>query len=71
MKRALKYWIKERQNPQTGTYYVAWGQLSKSKARCMETSLYGENIMHSFDTETAYKNKIAALIKSGESVQIA
>jgi len=63
-----KFWIKERHNPQTGIYYVACGQLTKNDARKNEKSLYGENIMHPFDTEEDYKKKISELQKSGERI---
>lgn len=68
--RSYPYWIKERYNPQLGTYYVACGQMSKTAARRMETrSLYGDNVMLRFETEDAYKSKLDALSKAGEKVQ--
>jgi len=67
---ATKYWwLKERDNPQLGTYWVACGKLSKTAAKRMEYSLYGCNIMHSFETETAYLERIEELKKQGERVQ--
>ena len=66
---AKKWYIKERHNPQLGTYYVACGQMSKAEAKRYENSLYGENVMHSFETEDAYKKRLAELRKAGESVQ--
>jgi hypothetical protein len=67
--RIFKYWIKERHNPQLGCYYVGLGQLSKTAARKYERPLYGENIMHSFDTESAYQARLDELRAAGESVQ--
>jgi len=54
----MKYYIKERHNPQTGVYYIACGKLFKKEANKMENSLYGFNIMIPFDTEQAYKGAI-------------
>ncbi len=62
----MKFWIKERDNPQLGTYWVACGQLSTAAAKRKESSLYGFNIMHRFDTEKAYKARLSKLRKSGE-----
>ena len=63
------WWIKERHNPQIGTYYVACGQLSLRDARRYEKPLYGDNVMLRFSTEAAYREKLAALTKAGERVQ--
>lgn len=63
------YYIKERHNPQTGIYYVAYGQLSKAAAKRKESSLYGSNVMLRFDTEAEYQAKLAELKKKGERVQ--
>ena len=57
----MKYYIKERHNPQTGVYYVACGQLSKTAAKKKENSLYGYNTMIPFDTEQEYLAKLADL----------
>jgi hypothetical protein len=64
-----RFWIKERHNPQLGTYYVAEGQLSMTAARRKESSLYGTNIMHEYATEADYNAKIAELKKLGRTVQ--
>ena len=69
MRNKKPFWIKERYNPQLGTYYVACGQLSKAAAKRKERSLYGENVMHSFDSEDAYKARIRELRKKGAEVQ--
>lgn len=63
-----KFYIMERQNPQTGVYYVAMGQLSKAEAKKHEKPLYGYNIMHSFGTEEEYSAEIFALKTAGERV---
>lgn len=67
--RAKKFWIKERNNGQTATYFVLCGRLFKKEARAKESTLAGFNVMHSFDTEEAYKARIAELKKAGEHVQ--
>lgn len=70
MKNKQSFWIKERYNPQTGTYYVARGQMSKSEAKQVEKDcLYGRNKMLEFKTEEDYINKIRELQLSGERVQ--
>ena len=64
-----KFWIKERHNPQLGVYYVAHGQMSKTAAKKHESSLYGDNYMHAFDTEEAYQAELARLKKEGQRIQ--
>lgn len=50
------FWIKERENPQLGTYFVAMGQISMKTAHAYETgTLYGFNTMHRFATKEAYE----------------
>ena len=68
MRGQKKWWVKERQNPQLGTYYVPYGQLSKRDAAARERSLYGYNVMWPFATEAEYRKRIAELKKSGENV---
>jgi hypothetical protein len=63
------WWIKERQNPQLGTYYVAMGPLSIQKAMRSERSLYGHNYMHKFESEAAYLNRVEWLKHNGYRVQ--
>lgn len=63
-----KYYIKERDNPQLGTYFVACGQMFKAQARRYENPLYGSNVMHGFDTKEAYEKRLAELREQGESV---
>lgn len=68
MKTKLKFWIKERHNPQTGTYFVAMGQMSNAAAAKHNNCLYGDNIMHPFATEAEYSTKLAELRRT-ERVQ--
>ncbi len=63
------FYIKERDNPQTGTYYVAKGQMTKKDAKQAENSLYGSNTMLAFATKEEYDAKLAALKAAGERVQ--
>lgn len=67
-KRTKSWWIKERNNPQLGTYYVPCGQLSKTAAMAMERSVYGENCMREYRTEREYMDALEALRKQGENV---
>lgn len=64
----MKWWIKERQNPQLGTYFVPMGQLSKTRAMAHEDTLYGTNVMHSFDTEGQYRQRLAQLKEEGAKI---
>lgn len=41
----MKYYIKERHNPQLGVYYVALGQLSKKEVGRKERASYGMNVV--------------------------
>ena len=61
MKTIKPYWIKERNTPQLGTYYVPYGQMSRAKAKKHEKSLYGYNIMHAFKNEAAYLARLTKL----------
>ena len=67
-KSRLNWWIKERDNPQRGTYWVACGQMSKTSAKRQESSLYGSNTMHGYATEADYNARLAELRKTGERV---
>lgn len=68
--KAMKFWIKERNNPQVGTYYVREGQLSKREAaKIVSGTLYGSNRMIPFDTEAEYQAHIEYLKENGERVQ--
>ncbi len=46
-----QFCIKERQNPQLGTYFVQMGWLSQKEIKACEKAIYGRNIVHSFKTE--------------------
>ena len=63
-----KFYIKERDNPQLGTYYVAEGQLTKKDARAKERSLYGANYLHQYETEQEYNAAIEKLKKDGKRI---
>ena len=68
-KRPKQWYIKERHNQQLGTYYVACGQMTEREAsRWVIHSLYGENVMHGFESEQEYKSRIAELRKAGKKV---
>lgn len=70
MAKNQPWWIKERSNPQLGTYFVLCGQMSAKEARTEERgSLYGSNTMLRFDTEAAYRAKATELRDAGERVQ--
>jgi len=45
---AKKFWLKQRHNPQLGTYWVKCGQLSVREAKSQERTLYGQNAMHPY-----------------------
>lgn len=64
-----KFWIKERQNPQTGTYFVPMGQMTKAEAKKYEKPLYGKNIMHSYESQEAYNITLDLLKKNGSRVR--
>lgn len=66
--RKQLYWIKERRNPQSGTYYVLMGILSgrEAKRNCM--TIYGTNIMHAFSSLSDYEAEIARLKQVGATV---
>lgn len=62
------YWIKERENPQTGTYFVAMGQMETEAALDHEKTIYGKNTMHRFLTEAEYEGRLKQLEKQNERV---
>jgi len=64
----LSYWIKERRNPQTGTYWVPYGQLTAAEARRRESTLYGDNKMHRYRSMKAYLAALKLLREQGERV---
>lgn len=44
----MKYYIKERHNPQTGVYYTALGKMPATKAKASENTLYGCNYVYGY-----------------------
>lgn len=68
-KRPKSWWIKERNNPQLGVYYVACGQLSWTEAKRNEKPLYGSNRMLQFASEADYNGALERLRKEGKRVQ--
>ena len=69
MRAPKKYWIKERDNPQHGKYFVLCGQMSKTAAAKAENTKYGCNTMHAYGTEAEYLAQQKYLREKGESVQ--
>lgn len=65
------YWIKQRCNPQIGTYHIAQGQRPVKDVRADEKggSLYGSNVYLRFDSKEAYEAKIEALKAAGEKIR--
>lgn len=64
-----KFWyIKERVNPQLGTYYIALGNISVKEAKQKEKSLYGDNYIHKFNNEKEYNDKLDELNKEGNII---
>lgn len=69
MAKGIKlFYIKERENPQLGTYFVPMGQLSKTEARGYESPSYGYNTMHQFENEELYTQRIKELKKQKKRV---
>ena len=64
----MKYWIKERRNPQLGTSYSYFGQLTLREAKRYESTLYGFNVMHPFPSPEAAAAELARLKEAGERV---
>jgi len=62
------YYIKERVNPQTGTYFVLKGQLTKKEVKKEEESIYGTNIMHEYKTNQDYNAAINTLLNKNEKI---
>ncbi len=65
----MKFYIKERTNPQTGTYYVACGKMSRAQLKKAESPIYGSNAMTGFATKAEYEARLAQLRASGARVQ--
>jgi hypothetical protein len=68
MSKPKYYWIKERHNPQLGTYYVLCGQLTVKEAKLRERSIYGSNAMHKYATEKEYDDAVDLIMERGERV---
>lgn len=68
-KTTKPFWIKQRNNPQLGTYYVAMGRMSKTAAKGHGKSIYGSNKMLEFATEAEYKAKIEQLKSEDARIQ--
>jgi len=66
--RSLKYWIKERHNPQSGIYYVPMGRMTLAEAKRHEKPLYGTNYMDSFCNESDYSARLAELRAKGAKI---
>ena len=66
MAARLSFWIMERINPQTGTYYKDCGQLRVVDARKKEQCLYGAAIMHRFSTEAEKDARVQELKEANE-----
>lgn len=64
------WWIKERLNPQLGTFYVGCGQLAKTVARDMESPIYGGAIMHRYPDWKSYDKRLRELRKNGSRVHL-
>lgn len=62
------YYIKERHNPQLGTYYVRCGQMTKKEAKQHTTPGYGYNVMMEYKTEEEYQEAINTLVEKGERI---
>ena len=62
------FFIKERDNPQLGIYFVLMGKMPEKDAKKMERSAYGVNSIHRFETFKEYMIKVESLIKQGARV---
>lgn len=66
---AKKYWyIKERHNPQNGVSFTPLGNISKSEAKKHEKTIYGQNIIHKYESLEVYQTEISRLIANKEKV---
>lgn len=63
------YYIKERHNPQIGSYYIALGKMTAKAAKKAEQGGgYGTNYMHKFRTRAEYEAEIQSLVEDGQRV---
>ncbi len=67
--RKMLYYIGARYNPQLGTYYLTYGQLSKAAAKRKENCVYGSMTLTGYDTEAEYNTAIEKLKNDGNSVK--
>jgi hypothetical protein len=66
----LKFYLGRRSNPQLGKpYYNEYGQITQKRAKEIEDgTIYGAMYLTPFDTEEAYRTKIAELKADGFTV---
>ena len=64
----MKWFIIERSNPWSATYYILAGQLTDAEAERRQKTKYGKNVMLSFETEEQYNSAIWAIKKTGKKV---
>lgn len=62
------YYVKQRNNPQLGVYYVKMGQMTKKDARAHGKSIYGSNTMLEFKTLAEYETFVESLEKEGQRI---
>lgn len=67
--RKMLYYVGARYNPQLGTYYLTYGQISKAAAKRKENCAYGSMTLTGYETETEYTAAIEELKKNGNSVK--
>lgn len=66
--KKLKYYIKERHNPQfSRPYYTGMGQLDKSQVKRAENPAYGFNVLHAYDTAEEYEAALASFMAQVKS----
>lgn len=65
MKGFKKFYLKERISPVFGKHFVLCGKLSRAEAERRGNPLFGKNIMHGFDSQQAYTDRITELKKEG------
>lgn len=64
----LKFYIMERITPHTGTHYRECGQLTEEQAKRKEKIRTMSVVMHSYDTEEAYRYELQRLRSAGKVV---
>jgi hypothetical protein len=64
-----KFYLKERHNPQfNAPYCIKLGELTPADAQKAQKSIYGYNVILSYETENEYNIAIASFKKEGYSV---